>query len=138
MRGLPWGAPRQKGLARAPDTRYRHPMKLALALASMFSLAAFAACGSTSSPADQGSSDAGDAGGGQPDARDDTAPPVDAGADSIPSSDAGAIQAQDGKWTWVPFADAKCRDGSSTGIGVNLNRSSTKVMIFLEGGGACF
>jgi hypothetical protein len=42
------------------------------------------------------------------------------------------------KWTWVPFPDAKCRDGSSTGIGVSLNPASDKVMLFLEGGNACF
>jgi Pectinacetylesterase len=42
------------------------------------------------------------------------------------------------KWTWVPFPESRCRDGSSTGIGVNYNPTSDKVMIFLEGGGACF
>jgi hypothetical protein len=42
------------------------------------------------------------------------------------------------KWTWVPFADAKCRDGSSTGIAVNPSHGSDKLMIFLQGGGACF
>jgi hypothetical protein len=41
------------------------------------------------------------------------------------------------KWTWVPFSGALCRDGSSTGIGVNLG-TSKNLMIFLEGGGACF
>ena len=44
-----------------------------------------------------------------------------------------------GSWTWVDIAGAKCRDGSSTGIGVlPAATASTKVMIFLEGGGACF
>jgi hypothetical protein len=42
------------------------------------------------------------------------------------------------QWTWVDFPDAHCRDGSATGVGINLNPASTKVMIFLEGGGACF
>jgi Pectinacetylesterase len=42
-----------------------------------------------------------------------------------------------GVWTWVPFPRAVCRDGSSTGIGVNLG-TSNHLMIFLEGGGACF
>ena len=41
-------------------------------------------------------------------------------------------------WTAVPFADAHCRDGSTTGIGVNTNPASNKLMIYLEGGGACF
>jgi hypothetical protein len=41
-------------------------------------------------------------------------------------------------WTWVPFDQALCRDGSSTGIALNVHPGSSKVMIFLEGGGACF
>ena len=41
-------------------------------------------------------------------------------------------------WTWVGFDDAVCMNGSSTGIGVNLNPTSRNVMIVLEGGGACF
>lgn len=42
------------------------------------------------------------------------------------------------QWTWVDFPSAKCRDGSSTGIGVSLNPASTKLVIYLQGGGACF
>jgi hypothetical protein len=41
-------------------------------------------------------------------------------------------------WAWVPFDQALCRDGTSTGIGVNMHSGATKLMIFLEGGGACF
>jgi hypothetical protein len=41
-------------------------------------------------------------------------------------------------WTWISFPDAHCRDGSSTGIGLNLNRASSNVMVFLDQGGACF
>jgi hypothetical protein len=41
-------------------------------------------------------------------------------------------------WNWVPFQDAHCRKGASTGIGVNPNPASDKLMILLEGGGACF
>ncbi len=48
------------------------------------------------------------------------------------------ISAPDDTWTWVPFPDAKCRDGSSTGIGVNLKSASQKLMIYFQGGGACF
>jgi hypothetical protein len=47
------------------------------------------------------------------------------------------ITAPDLTWTWVPFPDARCRDGSSTGIGVNLKSASTQVLIVLQGGGAC-
>ena len=42
------------------------------------------------------------------------------------------------QWTWVPVAGAKCRDGSATGFGIRLNPASTKLFIYLEGGGACF
>jgi hypothetical protein len=41
-------------------------------------------------------------------------------------------------WTWVPFDQALCRDYTSTGIGLNVHPGATKLMIFLEGGGACF
>lgn len=52
---------------------------------------------------------------------------------------AGAITGlQPLRWTWVPFVTAHCRDGSSTGLGLNVNPNSDKLMIFLEGGGACF
>jgi hypothetical protein len=41
-------------------------------------------------------------------------------------------------WAWTAVPGAMCRDGSPTGIGLNLNPSSTNLMIYLEGGGACF
>jgi hypothetical protein len=56
--------------------------------------------------------------------------PVD-GGDTV-------ITAPDSTWTWIPFAGSLCRDGSTTGIGVNFNATSKNVMIYLEGGGACF
>ena len=48
------------------------------------------------------------------------------------------IAAGDKQWTWIAFPDSKCRDGSTAGISVSLNSSSKKLMLFLEGGGACF
>ncbi len=48
------------------------------------------------------------------------------------------IAAQDRVWTWVDFPDAFCRDGSTTGIAVSLNNASSDLVIYLEGGGACF
>jgi hypothetical protein len=41
-------------------------------------------------------------------------------------------------WTWVDFPESRCRDGSTTGIGVRIDPSSDKLVIYLEGGGACF
>jgi hypothetical protein len=83
----------------------------------------------------------------------DGGPAANAGADaSVPMfSDAGGLDhvppfkptgdpltADDMKWTWVDFADTKCRDGSMAGLGLSLNSKSDKLMIYLEGGGACF
>lgn len=75
-----------------------------------------------------------------PPAADPGAPPVGDVATCRPDIDfTGApIAAPAGQWTWVPFPEARCRDGSSTGIGVRLRAGSTKVVIYLEGGGACF
>jgi hypothetical protein len=42
-----------------------------------------------------------------------------------------------GAWTWFDFPESRCRNGSTTGIGVRYG-SSDKLAIFFEGGGACF
>ena len=41
-----------------------------------------------------------------------------------------------GQWSWVPFPDSACSDGSPTGIGVNPG-AGPDLVLFLEGGGAC-
>ena len=41
-------------------------------------------------------------------------------------------------WQFVPVQGAMCRDGSATGFGVSANPASKNLMIYLEGGGACF
>src|SRR5262249_35822841 len=41
-------------------------------------------------------------------------------------------------WTWIPFDDAKCGNGSTTGIGVNLTGASDRILIYLQEGGACW
>ena len=46
------------------------------------------------------------------------------------------INAPQTTWTWVDFPDSACSDGSTTGIGISPS-SSTNLVIFLEGGGAC-
>jgi hypothetical protein len=103
-----------------------------------------------------------DAASGKPDTgvpthKDATAPTTDGGSSSdasdaaptnlpfdatgfVPPDGGNAVltEATPETWSWIPFPDSKCRDGSSTGIGINLNPASQKVMIFLEGGGACF
>ncbi len=120
-----------------------------------------AACSSSSTPAadppapDAGHADAGRGGSsGKRDAGKDASAPADAGnadvnvtdapfdASPFVSVDGGAGGAITGVppqiWTWIPIPGAICRDGSATGIGVNLNPASSNVVIYLEGGGACF
>jgi hypothetical protein len=46
--------------------------------------------------------------------------------------------APDLTWTFVDFPATQCRDGSPAGLAVSLNPASDKLMIFLDGGGACF
>ncbi len=48
------------------------------------------------------------------------------------------VTAQANKWTWVDVPEAKCRNGSSTGFGIRINPNSTKLVIYMQGGGACF
>jgi hypothetical protein len=60
-------------------------------------------------------------------------------ADEPPFEPTGEpLKADDMKWTWVDFPDTKCRDGSMAGLAVSMNSKSDKLMIFLQGGGACF
>jgi len=49
-----------------------------------------------------------------------------------------AIVATAGSWSWVPFDNAYCGDGSSVGIGINPSSTGNRVLIYLQGGGACF
>ncbi|MFK7797981.1 MAG: pectin acetylesterase-family hydrolase [Aureispira sp.] len=48
------------------------------------------------------------------------------------------IAAEKEKWHFVHIPGMICRDNSNTGIGVRLKKNSTKVIIYLEGGGGCF
>lgn len=41
-------------------------------------------------------------------------------------------------WTFLEVEGMECMDDSGTGIGVNPAEGSDKLLIFLEGGGACF
>jgi hypothetical protein len=53
-------------------------------------------------------------------------------------ADGEPLEADDKKWTWIDFPDSFCRDGKTAGISVSLNAASNNLMIYLEGGGACF
>lgn len=41
-------------------------------------------------------------------------------------------------WTFVPIAGMACANDTATGIGVNLTSRSSKLYIYLEGGGGCW
>jgi uncharacterized surface protein with fasciclin (FAS1) repeats len=43
-----------------------------------------------------------------------------------------------GEWFFIETEGARCRDGSDTGFGVRLQEGAENLMIYLEGGGACF
>jgi hypothetical protein len=70
----------------------------------------------------------------------DTGPLEDGGdSDEESSTEVPAtIDAAEGVWTWIDFPDSRCRDGSSTGIAVNLSSDSPNLVVYLDGGGACF
>ncbi|MDF1563103.1 MAG: pectin acetylesterase-family hydrolase [Deltaproteobacteria bacterium] len=48
------------------------------------------------------------------------------------------VTAPAGAWTWVDVPESRCMDGSQTGFGIRMNPASDKLMIYLQGGGACF
>ncbi len=41
-------------------------------------------------------------------------------------------------WVWVPFPDMYCADGSTSGVMVNFTAQSRDLMIYFQGGGACW
>lgn len=49
-----------------------------------------------------------------------------------------AIDAPADTWTWVDFPESQCMTGTPFGIGINPSSTSDEVMIFFEGGNACF
>jgi hypothetical protein len=135
---------------------------------SVFALRAFvvvlASAGCGGSRESSGGSIDGAVDGSVPPFSDDTSTPPDAG---VPTGDDAALESDgslidggasdagrglDGgdlapgapitapaaTWTWVPFPNAFCANGSATGIGINMSTTSSDVVIYLEGGGACW
>jgi hypothetical protein len=75
-------------------------------------------------------------GGGERDAAGGDGGTRDAGA-----RDAGAgepIEAPDETWTAVAIEGARCGNGSALPVAVDLTARSTKLVLFLQGGGACW
>ena len=98
-----------------------------LAIVRWLRVASFAGCASLT------------AGCGDTDAKPETETETsDDPVEEAPPTFGDPITAPDNEWTWVPIDGANCRDGSQAGVVVNPNAASTELMIFLEGGGACF
>lgn len=63
----------------------------------------------------------------------------DAGVEEDPFASYGEpITADAHEWSWVPFDDAHCGNGATAGIGINPSSDSTRVLLYLEGGGLCW
>jgi len=62
----------------------------------------------------------------------------DSGLTCDPVTSGDPVTAPANAWTWIDVPDAKCRDGSPSGMGVRLKPGSKKLYIYMQGGGACF
>ena len=65
---------------------------------------------------------------------DDT--PLERATKPLPKAD--PITAPDNEWTWVDFPKTRCMDDSPTGLGIKFRENSDKLLIVIQGGGACF
>src|SRR5580698_1622072 len=120
-------------LGRGRNVRAVKSLRLLGSVLLATALVGLTACGSSSSPSSEEPTD----GGSKEEASTpDTGPEFAPDAAVVDTSAIPSLPAM--TWQFVPIQGAMCRDGSATGIGVNVVPGSTKVMIFLEGGGACF
>lgn len=62
--------------------------------------------------------------------------PSDRVTEPLPPGD--PIEAPANTWKWVDFPDTRCMDDSATGLGVRINPDSDKLLVVIQGGGACF
>jgi hypothetical protein len=94
--------------------------------------------GGASTGAGGGATSAGGAGGGATSAGGAGGGTTSAGGAGGATATGAPIVASEGAWTWIPFPDAVCANGQPTGIGVNLAKPGARVLVYLEGGGACW
>lgn len=60
------------------------------------------------------------------------------GSNSSSTGSGMTIDVPEDTWTFVEFPESRCMDDSPTGIAVNFTSKSKDLVIFLEGGNACF
>jgi hypothetical protein len=58
--------------------------------------------------------------------------------ESHPVDGGTPISAPTATWTWIPIRGTTCGDGSIAGVAVNLQPSSPDLLVYMEGGGACW
>ena len=90
-----------------------------------------AACGCSSGASDK-------TGAGGKTGSDGGAPAADGSVPPTAAVDGGVITAPEQTWTWVPLPGTTCGDGSPAGIGVNLATTSPDLLVYMQGGGACW
>ena len=56
----------------------------------------------------------------------------------VPQGELAEAIINEGQWTFIDVEGATCRDGSATGFGVRLQEGADNLMIYFQGGGACF
>lgn len=49
-----------------------------------------------------------------------------------------AIEAANQQWTFIGFPDSRCANGTATGIAINPVAEPRGVLVFMQGGGACW
>jgi Pectinacetylesterase len=105
-----------------------------------FAAVVVGACGSSNNPMAAAAADGGMHDVAVPDAAAADAATPDAGPPpaNVDTSPVDTSTIPPETWTWVPVQGSQCRDGSATGFGISVNPQSPNLMIFLEGGGACF
>ncbi len=59
-------------------------------------------------------------------------------ADDDAATDDDAGPSGEATWMWIPIEGFTCRDGSKSGIAIRMNPQSDKLMVYLQGGGACY
>jgi hypothetical protein len=110
-------------------------MRIASLAVSVIVLLSLAGCGDGNATGEDASVPA-DAG-GRPDAGpNDTGPRRDANFED--AGPATAFEAPNETWTFQPIPGGECGNGSELAVGVNLTDRSHDVVLFFQGGGACW